>query len=174
VTAVMDGTGPQRDSVAAIGGPPISRRRALAVIGGSVVTAGAAPLLFAACTPPVPVDVTVGLDPATLAVDEPSVIEFDFIRPDGSTGAGSAWLVRGSDGSLVAYDPRCPHQGCLYDWEDGDDRFVCVCHEAAFDLDGGVLFGPPRRPLDRFPVVVYGAEIVLTVPSDLRAPRTEA
>jgi len=139
-------------------------------MGSSVAAIGAAPLVLAGCEPPVPVDTTFELDPATLPLDEPTLIGFSFEKPDGSTGQGSAWFLRRDAEPLVAYDPRCTHQACEYGWDDQLDEFVCTCHDAAFDIDGAVLFGPPPRPLVRFPIVVSGTSVTLTVPSNLKAP----
>jgi Rieske Fe-S protein len=56
--------------------------------------------------------------------------------------------VRLDDGSLVAYDRRCPHLGCPVLWSAESARFECPCHHATFDArTGSVLFGPPRRGL---------------------------
>jgi cytochrome b6-f complex iron-sulfur subunit len=149
-------------------GPRIPRRRALVVIGMGVVAVGVTPLALAGCgPPPVPVDVTVDLDPATLPVDEPTVVTFDVPQPDGSIRQGSAWFVRKPDDSLVVYDPRCTHQRCVYAWADVDEKFVCACHEAAFDIEGAVLYGPPPAPLTRLPVTVTGSMLMFTVQSDV-------
>jgi Rieske Fe-S protein len=64
-------------------------------------------------------------------------------------GSGGSWLLAAADGSVIAFDPRCPHQACLYDWDPGRDRFACRCHDAFFDIDGAVISGPPPRALDR-------------------------
>ncbi len=151
---------------------PIGRRRALAVIGTTV--AGA--VLVEACgaadtTAPrgwVPADV----DPATLPPDQPVPVRFAG-NVGGSAVAGSAWLVRRSGGDLVAFDPRCTHAQCAYDWSTGD-RFACLCHEGFFALDGSVVSGPPPRPLDRFGVRQTGGAIELEVPADFSTPRPDA
>jgi menaquinol-cytochrome c reductase iron-sulfur subunit len=155
-------------------GPRIPRRRALVVIGMGVAAVGVSPLVLAGCARSEPVEVTVPLDVASLPVDEPTLVAFDVPRADGSTGKGSAWFLRQLDDSLVVYDPRCTHQGCAYAWEDGDTVFACVCHKAAFDRDGNVLYGPPPRALDRFPATVTGSTIVLTIPLDIQPPKTDA
>ena len=154
-------------------GPRMPRRRALVVIGSSVAAIGSAPFVLAACEPPVPVDTTFELDPESLPVDVPTLVGFEFEKPDGSIGQGSAWFLRQEGEDLVAYDPRCTHQACEYAWEPAQANFACVCHEAAFDIDGEVLFGPPPRPLARFPLVLSGTSVTLTVPSNLQAPKTE-
>jgi len=150
---------------------PIGRRRALAVIGTSV-----AAVALEACgaeATPAPRGWTVAdVDPATLEVDVPIPVRFAG-SVGGASLAGSAWLVLRPEGELVAFDPRCPHAHCGYEWTD-DDRFSCLCHDAFFDVDGNVLSGPPRRPLDEFRVRQVDGRIEIYVPADFSTPRPEA
>lgn len=56
----------------------------------------------------------------------------------------------------VAFDLRCTHQGCpvLPVVTDGAlAGFDCPCHGGRFDKDGAVTGGPPKAPLERFPIV---------------------
>lgn len=70
--------------------------------------------------------------------------------PDATTpGTGGAWLVRGSDGSVVAYAPWCSHLLCLFDFDTGAGGFLCRCHAGRFNLAGVPIEGPPQRPLWR-------------------------
>ena len=91
----------------------------------------------------------------------------------GSAVGGSAWLVRRSAGDLVAFDPRCTHARCAYDWTD-QARFACLCHAGLFRVDGTVISGPPPRPLDRFGVREADGSIELEVPADFSTPRPSA
>jgi Rieske Fe-S protein len=75
-------------------------------------------------------------------------------------GTGGAWLVAGADGSVTAFDPRCPHQACLYDWDGGRGRFTCRCHDGYFDIDGAVISGPPPRALDRLETRPAGEGVI--------------
>jgi menaquinol-cytochrome c reductase iron-sulfur subunit len=151
---------------------PISRRRALAVIGSSV--AGA--VLLNACGPagtPVPSGwVAADVDPATLVADQPVPVRFAG-TVGGAAVAGSAWLVRQGSGELVAFDPRCTHEGCAYDWTD-QAEFACLCHKGFFRVDGSVISGPPPRPLDRFAVRQTGSSIEFEVPANFSTPRPSA
>jgi menaquinol-cytochrome c reductase iron-sulfur subunit len=56
---------------------------------------------------------------------------------------GRVWLLRESDAasgnqqpSVTAFTAICPHLGCSVKVDSGNQRFVCPCHQAAFDLDG--------------------------------------
>ena len=46
----------------------------------------------------------------------------------------------------------CTHLGCLYDWRDLEEKFVCPCHGSQFELDGDFIQGPAPRSLDSFVV----------------------
>jgi Rieske Fe-S protein len=151
---------------------PIGRRRALAVISSSV----AGMVLLEGCgpgaTPPPRGWVQADIDPATLEVDKPVPVRFSG-SVDGTSLAGSAWLVLREAGELVAFDPRCPHAHCAYELTD-ENTFSCLCHEAFFDLDGNVLSGPPPRPLDEYRVRVMDGRVELYMPADFSTPRPEA
>ncbi len=59
-------------------------------------------------------------------------------------------LVRLDETTLVAYDQKCTHLSCAVIPQPEQKRFLCPCHEGAFDMaTGRVLAGPPRRPLPR-------------------------
>jgi Rieske Fe-S protein len=70
-------------------------------------------------------------------------------------------LVTRADGTVIAYDAECPHQGCTVRPTRGG-RLGCPCHGSAFDpAGGGVLQGPATVPLTPVDVVVAGAEVRL-------------
>jgi len=166
--AMPDATGSRRTPLS----EPIGRRRALAVIGSSI----AGMVLLEGCgsgaTPAPGGWLAADVDPATLEVDRPVPVRFSG-TVGGSSVAGAAWLVRRGPDELVAFDPRCPHAQCAYEWTDAA-TFACLCHEAFFDLDGKVLSGPPPRPLDRFDVRETDGRIELQIPADFATPRPDA
>jgi Rieske Fe-S protein len=148
---------------------PIGRRRALAVMGSS-----AALVALEACVPgsdPLAPRgwVTADVDPANLRRDEPVSARFSGTI-GGASVSGSVWLVLREADELVAFDPNCPHASCAYELTD-DNQFSCLCHEAFFDIDGNVLSGPPRRPLDEYRVRVVDGRVELYVPADFATPR---
>jgi Rieske Fe-S protein len=62
--------------------------------------------------------------------------------------------MRLADGALVAYSSVCTHLSCTVVWNRSDERIDCPCHDGRFDpLDGGVLAGPPPRPLPKIGLV---------------------
>jgi Rieske Fe-S protein len=66
-----------------------------------------------------------------------------------------AILVRLPGGELRAFSQKCPHLGCVVYWDAARRQMLCPCHDGVFDAStGGVLAGPPQRPLGRIDVEV--------------------
>jgi len=61
------------------------------------------------------------------------------------------WLSNTDQGVLAIYKV-CTHLGCLYNWNDQEDKFICPCHGSEFEKDGIYITGPAPRSLDRFVV----------------------
>lgn len=53
----------------------------------------------------------------------------------------------------------CTHLGCRVRWVDDQESFFCPCHNAVFNEQGGVVQGPPPRPLDRFEYMVEDGQL---------------
>ncbi|HYL40443.1 MAG TPA: Rieske (2Fe-2S) protein [Candidatus Binatus sp.] len=68
-------------------------------------------------------------------------------------------VVQLADGSFVAFDAVCTHQGCTVEYDQPDRLLVCPCHSAVFDPahDAAVLGGPAPSPLQKLPIVVDNA-----------------
>ncbi len=76
------------------------------------------------------------------------------------------WLSNTQDGLLGIYKV-CTHLGCLYNWVEQDNKFVCPCHGSQFQPNGQYIQGPAPRSLDRFVVqAVDGSGNVLTESTD--------
>jgi Rieske Fe-S protein len=59
-----------------------------------------------------------------------------------------AIAMRLPDGTLVAYSSICTHLSCAVLWQRDAGELVCPCHDGRFSArTGGVLAGPPPRPL---------------------------
>jgi len=76
------------------------------------------------------------------------------------TTDSGCWLVAQPGGTFLAFDPRCTHKRCLYDWDVATTRFHCRCHGGFFGPDGRVLEGPPPWPLARYEVRQAGVGAV--------------
>jgi cytochrome b6-f complex iron-sulfur subunit len=86
--------------------------------------------------------------------------------PSALPAAGSApvshpkvkfWLSHTEEGVKAIYTV-CTHLGCLYNWSDQEDKFICPCHGSQFDSDGSYIHGPAPRDLDTFAIQVVDAE----------------
>ncbi len=67
-----------------------------------------------------------------------------------------AMLVRLADGSVVAFDAICTHQGCTVQYDQPSGLLFCPCHGAVFDPthNADVLQGPAPVALTALPLVV--------------------
>jgi len=69
------------------------------------------------------------------------------------TDRDPAILVRMPGGELRAFSQQCTHLGCVVYWDQDRQQMLCPCHEGVFDgRTGGVVSGPPQRPLGRIDV----------------------
>lgn len=60
------------------------------------------------------------------------------------------YVLRESEEDVRVFSNICTHLSCRVTWKEDQDAYLCPCHDAAFDIDGRVLHGPPPRPLDEF------------------------
>ena len=67
---------------------------------------------------------------------------------------GSFYLVRLTDGGLLALSCKCTHLGCTVPWVEKEKKFLCPCHASAFDITGSVINSPADRALDTFAVTI--------------------
>ena len=63
------------------------------------------------------------------------------------------WLSNTDQGVAALYKV-CTHLGCLYNWRELENKFVCPCHGSQFEPDGDFIQGPAPRSLDQFVVQV--------------------
>ena len=59
----------------------------------------------------------------------------------------------------VAITTRCAHLGCPVRFVKAANNFICPCHGGVYDFQGGVIGGPPVRPLDRFQTRVMAGQV---------------
>jgi menaquinol-cytochrome c reductase iron-sulfur subunit len=103
-------------------------------------------------------------DLSNLTPDTPVEMAFRHNRVDGwkiNSQKSTAWVVKKSANSVVAFGPECTHLGCAYHWDTSTKDFVCPCHNSIFALDGTVVSGPAPRPLDRYDVKVDGNKLYI-------------
>lgn len=89
--------------------------------------------------------------------------------------AGKFWLVNTTDQGPLALYMVCTHLGCLYKWEQANNRFECPCHGSKFTREGLYIEGPAPRSLDTFVVTIEGDQVAVdTGKKELGAPAAES
>lgn len=98
---------------------------------------------------------------ATLASLKPRTA-LPFTDP---TSGDPAMLIRLADGSVVAFDAICTHQGCTVEYDQPSGLLACPCHGAVFDPthNADVLQGPARVALAALPIEVDKATGAITL-----------
>ena len=74
-------------------------------------------------------------------------------------------LVRLADGTVVAFDALCTHEGCTVEYDPPSGLLACPCHGAVFDPthNADVLQGPAPVALAALPIVVDKATGAITL-----------
>ncbi|MCB0040883.1 MAG: Rieske 2Fe-2S domain-containing protein, partial [Caldilinea sp.] len=89
--------------------------------------------------------------------------------------AGKFWLVNTEDVGPKALYMVCTHLGCLYKWEQANNRFECPCHGSKFTREGFYIEGPAPRSLDTFVISIEGGEVAVdTGKKELGAPSADS
>jgi len=71
-------------------------------------------------------------------------------------------LVRTADGNYKAFSAVCTHLNCTVQYRQREHDVWCACHNGVYNLQGGVVSGPPPKPLEEFAVHARGQDIVVT------------
>lgn len=86
---------------------------------------------------------------------------------------GRFYLVRSYDGGFLAIYRRCPHLGCIVNWEADEEQFYCPCHASSFDIHGNFDSAPVSRALDTFEIEIKNEIIFVDTARILRRERFE-
>lgn len=70
-------------------------------------------------------------------------------------------LVKKSDGTFLAFEMKCTHQGATL--KKGEGNFVCPLHGSVFNNDGTVAKGPAKKALKQYKTMVVGNNIEVIV-----------
>lgn len=57
-------------------------------------------------------------------------------------------LYKDDNGGIHAVSPVCPHAKCSVGWNSAEKSWDCPCHGSRFSIDGEVLTGPSKSPLE--------------------------
>ncbi len=71
-------------------------------------------------------------------------------------------LVRTADGKYRAFSAVCSHLNCTVQYRQREHDIWCACHNGVYNLQGGVVSGPPPKALEQFEVHERGQEVIVT------------
>jgi menaquinol-cytochrome c reductase iron-sulfur subunit len=100
-----------------------------------------------------------------LPTDVPKRISVSFTTQDGwyQQTVERVYYVRVDQGTPLVLSGRCTHLGCSVRWNSPGGSFRCPCHGGMFDVEGRVVKGPPKEPLERPAVKLEGGELWIQV-----------
>jgi len=90
-----------------------------------------------------------------IPVGTPYPFSFTITRVNGwerTATTYGGYVLRSSEdpNDILILSSRCTHLSCQVNWNEEKQAYTCPCHDASFNKTGGVIDGPPPRPLDRF------------------------
>lgn len=136
--------------------PSPGRRRALRALASGALLAGLPSACARRAEPPAAAGPTRAAVPVA-ALDGGARVRVRLL--------GRPVEVRREAGAVVATSLRCTHWGCDVRWDAASSRYLCACHDGAFDAEGRPLLGPVTKPLERFPAAVEGDSVVVRAPA---------
>ncbi|OGO71871.1 MAG: hypothetical protein A2Z49_04990 [Chloroflexi bacterium RBG_19FT_COMBO_56_12] len=86
-------------------------------------------------------------------VGVPTLMSFARTKVNGwekTANSYGVFVIRGEGDQLKTLSNVCTHLSCRVNWDDAAKEFKCPCHDAAFDINGGIIKGPQPRPLDGY------------------------
>jgi glycine/D-amino acid oxidase-like deaminating enzyme/nitrite reductase/ring-hydroxylating ferredoxin subunit len=78
--------------------------------------------------------------PEDLAPNEGAVVSVNGKR---------AGAYKDEQGKLYIVDTTCTHMGCELEWNSGDRTWDCPCHGSRFSIQGDIVEGPAKKPLNK-------------------------
>lgn len=82
-------------------------------------------------------------------------------------------LVRYNN-SVYAMALACPHENAAVKWLAKDRRFQCTKHDSQYTPEGTYTTGHATRNLDRFPLRLEGASVVVSIDKVFRSDQNQA
>ena len=134
-----------------------SRRIFLAACLGAIAAAGGGATLYPVYRYLAPRKEDEGLAKVSFPETEVPAGGAKFFNFRGETGV----VIRKRNGELAAFSAVCTHLGCVVQWENEKQDFLCPCHAGRYTADGTVLSGPPPRPLAKLALTVANGAITI-------------
>ena len=102
-------------------------------------------------------------DPATEVLRDGSRLNRMMIMRIDPELMSARYQANAAEG-VIAYSAVCTHTGCdVTNWDEGQLRMACPCHESQFDIYDGakVVGGPAPRPLAMLPLEVVDGIVMV-------------
>ena len=85
----------------------------------------------------------------------PTPFSFTLSKVNGwerTTTSYGVYVLRHSeaDNDIKVLSNRCTHLSCRVTFKEENQTYDCPCHDAKFDIEGEVIYGPPSHPLDQY------------------------
>ncbi len=90
---------------------------------------------------------------ANFTVGVPSLFNFNRTTTNGwvqTVNSYGVFIIKHEDGSISALSNKCTHLSCRVNWKPEENAYICPCHNAYFEINGGIIKGPQPRPLDKY------------------------
>lgn len=103
-------------------------------------------------------------DPATQVLRDGSRLNRVMITRIDTQKMSARYQANAAEG-VIAYSAVCTHTGCdVINWDEGQLRMACPCHESQFDIYDGakVVGGPAPRPLAMLPLEVADGIVIVS------------
>ncbi len=65
------------------------------------------------------------------------------------------------NGTIMALNPKCPHQGCTVKWKRDQNNLECPCHGSKFGTNGQLLQGPANESLPIYTLKQEGDSLLI-------------
>jgi nitrite reductase/ring-hydroxylating ferredoxin subunit len=75
---------------------------------------------------------------------------------------------------VFAFSLACPHEHAAVKWVEKDHRFQCTKHDSRYQADGVHTSGRATRNLDRFPIRLDTANVVVSLDKVFRSDQDPA
>jgi Rieske Fe-S protein len=77
-------------------------------------------------------------------------VDYEYLYQDGWIKANkkrSVYVTHLERDEFIVFSRTCTHLGCNVRWIGEKEQFQCPCHGGIYDAQGGVIGGPPPKPL---------------------------
>jgi Rieske Fe-S protein len=88
-----------------------------------------------------------------MPIDTPTAVKVGVVSGeayDTTAVERIVYVVRKSNGTILALTNTCTHMQCNVHWRDDLKQFLCPCHGGLYDMDGNNVGGPPPSPLPQW------------------------